>query len=379
NSATQFDTARAIDRLTRVLDGSPHTVDSAELDATRERLLAEIRSLGYTPSVHTAPACRGSISGSVIRCAAVSNIVFRTGPETGPALVLTSHYDSVEASPGFGDAGIGLAVWLEVAHHLKQQPPTRPVVFLFTDGEETALLGAQAFVDAQAYGIDVGRIINLEARGVRGPALMFETSHPNAAIVSDWARSGARPFSNSMMTAVYELLPNSTDLTVHLGAGYPGINIAISDGLAFYHTPHDDLEYLNHASVQHMGDQALGATRAFLASDWSRDKQPGGEIAYSDFASRAFIALPQIFTLVLLGFCFAAASLLFLRPTKDAGWKQPDWRALALPPATFIAAGLIAWASQQLLGLVRPEPAFWVAHPQAMNAVYFLGALLAGA
>jgi hypothetical protein len=379
NAAEQFDTTRAMERIARVLDGTPHPVDSAPLDATRERLLGEIRSLGYEPELHTAPACRGSITGSAIRCATVSNIIFRAGPQAGPALILTAHYDSVEASPGFGDDGIGLAVWLEVAHHLKQNPPDRPVVFLITDGEEVALLGAQAFVNAKAYGIEVGRIINLEARGVRGPAMMFETSHPNAAIVSDWAKNGARPFSNSMMTAVYELLPNSTDLTVHLEKMYPGVNIAIGDGLEFYHTPGDALANIDRRSVQHMGDQALGATRAFLASDWSGDKRAGAEIAYSDFASRFFILLPQTFSLVLLGLCFGLAALLFMRPSKDAGWKRPDWRALALPPAVYVSAGLFAWASQQLIGLIRPEPTFWIAQPQAMNAVYFIGALLAGA
>jgi hypothetical protein len=379
NMPEQFDTTRAMERLARVLDGTPHPVDSDELDATRERLLAEIRTLGYEPEVHTAPACRGSITGSAVRCASVSNIVFRAGPQTGPALILTAHYDSVEASPGFGDDGIGVAVWLEVAHHLKQNPPDRPVVFLITDGEETALLGAEAFVNAGAYGIEVGRIINLEARGVRGPAMMFETSHPNAAIVSDWARNGARPFSNSMMTAVYELLPNSTDLTVHLEEMYPGVNIAIGDGVEFYHTPGDALANIDRRSVQHMGDQALGATRAFLASDWSGDRQAGAEIAYSDVASRFFISLPQTFTLVLLGLCFGLAALLFMRPARDADWRRPDWRALALPPAVYVVAGVFAWAGQQLIGLMRPEPAFWIANPQALNAVYFIGALLAGA
>jgi hypothetical protein len=379
NTPEQFDATRAMERLARVLDGTPHPVDSPELDATRARLLAEIRSLGYEPEIHVAPACRGSITGSAIRCATVSNIVFRAGPQTGPALVLTAHYDSVEASPGFGDDGIGVAVWLEVAHYLKQNPPDRPVVFLITDGEEIALLGAQAFVNASAHNIDVGRIINLEARGVRGPAMMFETSHPNAAIVSDWAKSGARPFANSMMAAVYELLPNSTDLTVHLEKSYPGINIAIGDGLEFYHTPGDALANIDRRSVQHMGDQALGATRAFLASDWSGDKQAGAEIAYSDFASRFFISLPQTITLGLLGLCFGLAALFFMRPAKNADWKHPDWRALALPPAIIVAAGVFAWLSQQLLALIRPEPVFWMAYPQAMNAVYFIGVLIAGA
>lgn len=379
NTTEQFDTARSLDRLARVLDGTPHPADSDALDATRARLLSEIRSLGYTPEVHDETACLSSISGSLTRCARVQNITFMAGSGSGPVLLLTAHYDSVDASPGFGDDGIGLAVWLEVAHHLKQTPPTRPVLFLLTDGEEQALLGAQAFVDQKFYGHQVGRIINLEARGVRGPAMMFETGHPNAGVVGDWAKNGARPFSNSMMTAIYELLPNSTDLTVHLRAGLTGINIAISDGLDFYHTAHDDLARLNRASVQHMGDQALGATRSFLAADWSIDKNPNAEIAYSDILSRTFVALPQLIAQMLLGLCFGLSAMLFMRPAKDIDWKRPDFIALAVPPAVFVAAGLFAFASSFLIGLIRPEPAFWVATPQALNAVFFIGSLIASA
>lgn len=378
NTAEQFDTTRALDRLARVLDGTPHAVDSAALDQTRARLLEEIRALGYTPELRASNVCQAQ-SGTVARCAFVQNVFFTAGPKEGPALVLTAHYDSVEASPGFGDDGIGLAVWLEVAHHLKQQPPTQPVVFLLTDGEETGLLGAQAFVDNKKdYPFTVGRIINLEARGVRGAAMMFETGHPNGALVSDWAKSGARPFSNSMMTAVYELLPNSTDLTVHLNAGSNGINIAISDGLDFYHTNHDDLAHLDRSSVQHMGDQALGATRAFLASDWSRDAD-AGDIAYSDIGSRIFVSLPQVFALVLLGLCFGVSAMMIVRPTRDAGWQKLDWRALALPPAFLVGAGLAAFLLHQAIGLVRPEPAFWIAHPQGFNMAIFALTALVGA
>jgi Peptidase family M28 len=371
----QFNATRAIERLSRVLDGKPHPIDSDALDATRERLVREIESLGYQPQVHDETACRGSISGSAIRCARVRNITFTAGPTQGSALVLTAHYDSVEASPGFGDDGIGVAVWLEVAHQLKLDPPTKPVLFLITDGEETALLGAQAFVDQKMYGYAIDRIINLEARGVRGPAAMFETSHPNAGVVSDWALAAKRPLSNSMMTAVYELLPNSTDLTVHLQANQAGINLAIADGFDFYHTEHDDLARLDPKSVQHMGDQALGAARSFLVG---RTTAPG-EIIYSDIATRFFVQLPEMFGLLLLGLCCGAAALLFMRPAKDANWKKADWRALAAPPALIAAAGLFAFASGWFLGLVRPEPIFWVAWPQAFNAVIFIGAMIAAA
>ncbi len=378
NAPDQFDTQRATERLGRILDGTPHPVDSSALDETRARLLQEIRTLGYSPELRAHNVCQ-SMSGTAARCAFVQNVFFTAGPSEGPALVLSAHYDSVDASPGFGDDGIGLAVWLEVAHHLKQQQPSQRVVFLLTDGEETGLLGAQAFVDnLDDYPFTVGRIINLEARGVRGPAMMFETGHPNASLVSDWSKSGARPFANSMMTAVYEVLPNSTDLTVHLNAGFNGVNIAISDGLDFYHTNRDDLAQLNRASVQHMGDQALGATRVFLASDWSKDGA-AGEIAYSDIGSRLFVSLPQVFALVLLGLCFGVALMLNIRPTREGGWQKLDWRALALPPILIAASGLAAFALQQLISLIRPDTAFWAAHPQAFNMAIFAVALLLSA
>ena len=85
----QFDTARALDRLGRVLDGTPHGVDSDALDQTRSRLLREIALLGYQPQVIAQNACRGSISGSSVRCAFVQNVYFTAGSGDGPALVLT--------------------------------------------------------------------------------------------------------------------------------------------------------------------------------------------------------------------------------------------------------------------------------------------------
>jgi hypothetical protein len=127
-----------------------------------------------------------------------------------------------------------------------------------------------------------------------------------------------------------------------------------------------------------MGDQALGATRAFLASDWSKDGA-AGEIAYSDIGSRLFVSLPQVFALVLLGLCFGVALMLNIRPTREGGWQKLDWRALALPPILIAASGLAAFALQQLISLIRPDTAFWAAHPQAFNMAIFAVALLLSA
>ncbi|MDZ4760543.1 MAG: M28 family peptidase [Alphaproteobacteria bacterium] len=384
----EFDTARAIERLSRILgDGAPHPVDSDALDLMRERLLREIQALGYEARLDDATACRALNSGAAMRCARVRNIAFDAGPGPSmvagrpkpPTLVLTAHYDSVDASPGAADDGIGIAVWLEVAHLLKQTPPSRPVLFLFTDGEETALLGAQLFSDQPRHGELIGTFINLEARGVRGPAMMFETSHPNSGVVTDWSKGAVRPLANSLMSAVYGLMPNATDLTVYLRQGWRGVNIAISDGLAFYHTERDSLAMLDPRSVQHMGDQALGAARAFIASDRAASDGDEGEIVYADIGSRLFVTLPATIALLLLGLAFGVSALLVMRPARASDWRRPDWRAFALPPALIAGSAALAFAAQSLIALLRPEPAFWTAHSLALNSLIFLLTLLASA
>jgi hypothetical protein len=374
NAPDQFDATRAIGRLQRVIgDGKPHPVDSDQLDVVRTRLIAEITSLGYTPTTHTSDACRSTANASVTRCARVTNVVFYAGPPVGNALVLTAHYDSVDISPGAGDDGIGVAVWLEVAQLVLREAPKRPVVFLFTDGEEAMLLGAQAFEEANGYGFAVDRIINLEARGNRGPSLMFETSNPNADVVGDWAAHAVRPASNSLMTAVYKQLPNSTDLTVHLNSGREGVNFAVGDGFAFYHTERDSIAELDPRSVQHMGDNALAATRAYLTSETVIP----GDIVYTDILTRFFVSLPQVVGLMLLGLCLGGAAMLMFRPTKDADWKKFDWRAFGAPPAAIAASGVLAWLLPAVIGAIRPEPAFWTAHPWAMHAAIFLASATA--
>src|SRR5262245_22933440 len=63
NKPDQFDVTRAMGRLTRVLDGTPHPADSDALDAVRGRLIDEIKNLGYTPEVHDEAACRSNSTG----------------------------------------------------------------------------------------------------------------------------------------------------------------------------------------------------------------------------------------------------------------------------------------------------------------------------
>ena len=196
----QFDAARGKARLATILgDERPHPADSFGDDAVRARLIGQIRAIGLNPIVRNQFACNEIYKQRGVTCARVRNVIVALGPTSGKALLLNAHYDSSIAGPGAADDGVGVATLLEVASILKKERLERPVLFLFNEGEELGLVGARAFM-ADPLSRNVDSLINLEARGTRGPVTMFETSMPNAAAVRAFAKAVDRPFANSLAT-----------------------------------------------------------------------------------------------------------------------------------------------------------------------------------
>lgn len=239
----------------------PHPTGSRANDEVRGRLVAHLKRLGLTPTEQRAKGCnRFAI------CADVVNVVAELPGQSEEALLLVTHYDSVPAAPGAADDGAGVGAVLEAARALLTEGD-RPfsVILLFTDGEELGLLGAKAFVASHPAMARVKTVINLEARGVGGPSLMFETSGPSRPLV-EHLKALPRPVTSSLMDAVYRRLPNDTDFSAFRDAGKPGFNFAFIRGFARYHTPQDDLDHLDRGSLQHHGDNVLALTRSLLVA-----------------------------------------------------------------------------------------------------------------
>lgn len=261
NTASQFDARAAHARLVRVLGPQvAHPIDSVAEDSVRERLVREIEALGLKPEIHEGFACSPDPRDLRIACGYVRNVVFSLGPPAGPAILAASHYDSVPGGPGATDDGIAIAVWLEVAKELAHETLQRRIVFLFSDGEELALLGADYFGHHDPLMTLVTALVNLEARGTRGPAVFFESNAPNADAVNTYAEV-SRPLANSILADVYHRMPNSTDVSVLTRPGLDVINIALLEGEENYHTPRDSIASQDMRSVQHMGDQAVTIVR----------------------------------------------------------------------------------------------------------------------
>lgn len=248
------------------------------------------------------------------------------------AVALMAHVDSAPWANGASDDAAGVAALVETARVLAAGPkPARDVVLLVTDAEELGLIGAQEFFGRDPLAARIGAVVNVEARGSRGRAFMFQTSPGNAALIDLWADNAVGPSGNSLANNVYKLLPNDTDLSVSLAKGIAGINAAYIDGLRDYHMPTDNIENLDPAAMQHLGNFALTTTRA-LAMAEALPVQ-AGEAVYFDFFGLFVVRYPVWSGWVLIIAGFALLALAQVQKI-GVGWRQ----ALA---GTFGVAALI--------------------------------------
>ncbi|MEO6581215.1 MAG: M20/M25/M40 family metallo-hydrolase [Sphingomicrobium sp.] len=350
-AADEFNVHRAAARLSDILgDERPHPADTPANDAVRERLVAQLVAMGLKPIVRDALACNELHKARGVTCARVRNVVVTIGPAAGKQLLLSAHYDSTPVGPGAGDAGAGVATLLEVAHVLKDRRLKRPVTFLFNEGEELGLVGARAFL-ADPLSRNVDTLINLEARGVTGPANMFETSKPNGPAIKVFGEAVDVPVANSLATDVYRLMPNYTDVNSFEERGWTTLNIAIIGNETRYHSAGDNLAALDPRSLQHMGDQSL-ALAAALADGVP---QASGERIFMDLVGTELIWLPLVAGVMLLVALLAGFGWL--------AWRRGSLgRPLLAVLVAVLVSALTAWLAEAIVGLARPGM-FWRAFP----------------
>lgn len=259
--AGEFSAARAMIDVEAVAK-SPHPMGSPANVAARDYLVGRMSALGLAPQVQRAEVVRQRdnwIAGGV-----VENIigVLPGKDRTAPAVALMAHYDSVPGSPGAADDASGTAAALEIIRALKTEgQPARDVIVLLTDGEESGLLGAQAFFDQHPLAGRVGFLLNMEARGGAGRAQMFQTGTGNGETVELFRKATASPAASSLTVFLYEHMPNDTDFSVPKAKDLPGLNYAFIGSQFDYHSPTSTPANLDKGSLQHLGEQVLAVTR----------------------------------------------------------------------------------------------------------------------
>ncbi|MDH3222489.1 MAG: M28 family peptidase, partial [Gemmatimonadota bacterium] len=263
-----FSSARAMQHV-EAIASTAHPPGSPAHDRARAYLVTELRRLGLEPSVQTTTSIVGR--GTFVRAATVRNVLARMpGTASGPAVLVTAHYDGRGIAKGAGDDASGVATILETMRALRTGAPlTNDLIVLLTDGEELGLLGARAFVDEHPWMDDVGLVISIEMRGGGGPSIMFETGANSGWVVQQYKQADPYPVATSLAFEIYRRMPNDTDFTPFKEAGKQGLNFAGIGRAPVYHQVYDSPENLSPATLQHHGSHALAALRHFGMADLS--------------------------------------------------------------------------------------------------------------
>lgn len=258
----------------KAISQEPHSIYHPEERAkVRDYLAARLKESGVDTQIFSYDSIKDR-SGYYYTVSNIYGVIDPVGVKPDSYILLLAHYDSCPErevkgekvlSFGAADDGYGIAVIIELLSNMLQirDQWIQGVKILFTDSEEYGLYGISNAIKRDRHIFEnVGLVINLEARGVKGPAILFETSPGNSSLIELYSKA-SKPYAYSFTSAVYNQLPNYTDFTL-LKDTLPGINFSVIDNLKYYHTDKDNYSNISLRSVQHYGEQLMPMLTEYL-------------------------------------------------------------------------------------------------------------------
>ena len=389
---TQFSAERAMASINRLAD-EPHSVLNREAhDRARDDVIGMFADLGYTADVHSDPLfdfgepvdketfdMLSAEQQAAVKDAPAETIVVDVPGKSERTMALMAHYDSATDSDGdrarfttsgdsYGaaDDGYGVATIVETLRALKAEgrQPENSLKIVITDAEEIGLIGARNEMrHHRADYENVDLVLNLEARGMSGPAFMFETSPNNSAVAGYFLNHVKQPVTGSLFPSLYALMPNSTDMTNLIPEGFTVLNIAAVGDADHYHQSTDAPRYVDHSTLQHYGDQALNLTRAWAFDGQAPTLTADGDLHFFQLWRGLTVRYPAAVGTGLGCLAVIAALGAVAVRTRSLRWKRVlgsvwglTWRAVSVSAAAGLAQlGAIAmkWAPESGLG---PNP-----------------------
>ena len=375
-----FDGRRVAERL-RSLCAESHFIGTPAHREVFRYLLAEAaKNPGVQVQSQTVEATYRA--WDPIAIATVNNVVARlAGTQGEHSVLVVAHYDSAPTSPGAADDGTAVAAMLEVLRLMASGPrPRNDLLFLFADAEEVGSMGASAFLEAltPAERERIATVLNFDARGNRGPVVMFETSHDNGWLIEQFATASPSPVGHSLASTVYGLLKNDTDFSIFRNAGMNGLNFAYFDGLEVYHSRGESADAVDPRSIQHQGEQMLALVRRLAHADLSHVASP--PVIYFDVLGLFVIRYGFWLGRVLALGCGLGLGLLLFRGVRS-GLLRPGrcGVALAIALGAVVLPSLLAWLSWSLVRWLEPRYRLLPGETSASTEQYFIGLLVLSA
>jgi hypothetical protein len=157
---------------------------------------------------------------------------------------------------------------------------------------------------------------------------------------------------------VYEKLPNDTDLSVFLAAGWTGLNFAFIGDFRRYHTPRDDLAHLDTRSLEHLGQGALAGLRALDELDLSMPHVDRPGRVWHDVFGRFVVGWPRGWSVPLA--IAALILVVFAARRARAPIRALTWGATSAALGVLVSA-LAMWGFASLQSRVHAAGDPWFA------------------
>ncbi|XP_021489920.1 endoplasmic reticulum metallopeptidase 1 isoform X2 [Meriones unguiculatus] len=309
----EFDARQARDYLEHITAIGPRTTGSAENEIlTVQYLLEQIKLIeGQSNSLHSISVDiqhpTGSFSidflgGFTSYYDNITNVVVKLEPRGGAkhAVLSNCHFDSVANSPGASDDAVSCAVMLEVLRVMaaSSEPLQHAVVFLFNGAEENVLQASHGFITQHPWASSIRAFINLEAAGVGGKELVFQTGPENPWLVQAYVSAAKHPFASVVAQEVFQsgIIPSDTDFRIYRDFGnIPGIDLAFIENGYIYHTKYDTADRILLDSIQRAGDNILAVLKHLATSDMlaSSSEYRHGNMVFFDVLGLLVIAYPS--------------------------------------------------------------------------------------
>jgi glutaminyl-peptide cyclotransferase len=276
--AREFDGQRAFSYLAKQMQFGPRVPGTPAHEQTGDWILQRLRATADTVLVQS--IAHVTRTGDTLH---LRNFVARFRPTASDHVLFLAHWDTRPHAdqsqnlgqqrlpvPGANDGASGVAVLLGVADALKTKPPALSVDLLFADGEDygnfakdtnDVLIGSRYFAAHQPSGYPPLFAVLFDMVGKADPHFYYEGNSEAFApevVERVWRTAADLGYGRVFIPGVKHTLTDDHTALQH--AGIHAIDVVDFDYPA-WHTTEDTMDKVAAASLQIVGDVALGLVR----------------------------------------------------------------------------------------------------------------------
>uniref|UniRef100_A0A8C6ZI82 Endoplasmic reticulum metallopeptidase 1 n=1 Tax=Nothoprocta perdicaria TaxID=30464 RepID=A0A8C6ZI82_NOTPE len=233
------------------------------------------------------------------------------------------------------------------------EPLQHAVIFLFNGAEENILQASHGFITQHEWAKSIRAFINLEAAGVGGKELVFQTGPENPWLVQAYVSAAEHPFASVVAQEIFQsgIIPADTDFRIYRDFGnIPGIDLAFIENGYIYHTKYDTSDRILTDSIQRAGDNILAVLKYLATSDKLAKsfEYRHGNVVFFDILGLFVLAYPArvgtIMNYIIAAIAFIYLSKKILQPKTKVNNMKKFFTAFGLT--------LLSWLSTLVTVLI---------------------------